>query len=108
VSFVKLAVYLLQINTKMGCGVCKGQNLGELISPPVQKHRHPQEVCQENLDTLVKGEQRVGVIQTKIPQQELDESVESAQRPIDTYGKSLDREVRERSGRHRGPSGRAS
>lgn len=88
----------------MGCGVCKGQNLGELISPPVQKHRHPAEVCQENLDTLVKGEQREGVIQTKIPQQEPEESVESEQRPIDTYGKSLGREVRERSGRHRSPS----
>ena len=82
--------------------------MGNLISPPVQKHRHPQEVCQENLDTLVKGEPRDGVIQTKIPLQEPNESMESEQRPIDTYGKSLDREVRERSGRHRGPSGRAS
>ena len=76
----------------MGCGICKGQNLGDFIVPPASRVQHPSEICQENLDTLGRGEQAV-VIQTKLPAGQED-SVESQQRPIDTYGKLLGREVR--------------
>lgn len=86
----------------MGCGICKSAKLAEFTAPPVQKATHPPEIYPENLDFIGPGSPQEAVIQTKLPAEGQNDSVESAQRPIDTYGNCLLRALRQCKGGYRG------